>query len=218
MEKTFALFISISKILHKRAWPYEALKKFKGQNNAGIKAREYFESLGYDGVNNDNEEYIAFNAEQVKSIDNLKPTSDPDIRYSISELSDTKRALQRAKERIERLQAEFKRTKPGDIRPNMKDVEAFAKDIKKRHYSSMPPKQIAERFLKQIYIPARTGTTPEGYVATADYFEQAAKNLSKDVVDKATQVRVDWGIEHGYDEARGSIVGTRLYVPDKLKA
>lgn len=61
---------------------YKALNKFKGQNNAGVKAREYLESLGYDGVNNSNEEYIAFNSNQIKSVENINPSSDPDIRYS----------------------------------------------------------------------------------------------------------------------------------------
>lgn len=61
---------------------YKALKKFQGQNSAGVKAREYLISLGYDGVNNGGEEYIAFNPEQIKSTDNQNPTSDPDIRYS----------------------------------------------------------------------------------------------------------------------------------------
>ena len=65
------------------AMGYKALNKFKGQNEAGRKAREYLESLGYDGVNNSNEEYIAFYPEQIKRIDNLNPTSNPDIRYSI---------------------------------------------------------------------------------------------------------------------------------------
>ena len=61
---------------------YKALNMFKGQNNAGVKAREYLESLGYDGVNNGGEEYIAFNPEQIKLVDNKKPTDNPDIRYS----------------------------------------------------------------------------------------------------------------------------------------
>ena len=64
---------------------YRALNRFKGQNNAGIKAREYLESLGYDGVNNDNEEYIAFYPEQIKRIDNKTPTTNPDIRFSTEE-------------------------------------------------------------------------------------------------------------------------------------
>lgn len=62
---------------------YKALNKFQGQNNAGVKAREYLESLGYDGVNNGGEEYIAFRSDQIKRIDNKNPTSDPDVRYEL---------------------------------------------------------------------------------------------------------------------------------------
>lgn len=61
---------------------HKALRKYQGQNGAGIKAREYLESLGYDGVNNGNEEYIAFNSNQIKFIDNITPTDKSDIRYS----------------------------------------------------------------------------------------------------------------------------------------
>ena len=61
---------------------YKALRKFQGQNNAGVKAREYLESLGYDGVNNNNEEYIAFNSNQIKLADNLTPTENEDVRFS----------------------------------------------------------------------------------------------------------------------------------------
>lgn len=61
---------------------YKALNRFKGQNDAGVKAREYLESLGYDGVNNGDEEYIAFRPEQIKLASNDKPTADPDIRFS----------------------------------------------------------------------------------------------------------------------------------------
>ena len=61
---------------------YAALRKFQGQNNAGVKAREYLESLGYDGVNNGDEEYIAFHPEQIKEIQNESPTDNPDVRYS----------------------------------------------------------------------------------------------------------------------------------------
>lgn len=64
------------------AMGYKALKKFQGQNGAGIKAREYLQSLGYDGVNNGGEEYIAFESNQIKSVTNQTPTENPDIRYS----------------------------------------------------------------------------------------------------------------------------------------
>ena len=64
---------------------YRALRRYQGQNEAGRKAREYLESLGYDGVNNGNEEYIAFFPEQIKRVDNQAPTKNPDTRYSLDE-------------------------------------------------------------------------------------------------------------------------------------
>ena len=70
------------------AMGYKALKKFQGQNGAGIKAREYLQSLGYDGVNNGGEEYIAFESNQIKSVTNQAPTENPDIRYSMRNSSD----------------------------------------------------------------------------------------------------------------------------------
>ena len=57
-------------------------------------------SMGYDGithigggrVNADgvkHQVYIAFEPEQIKNIDNTAPTSDPDIRYSLSDIEDS---------------------------------------------------------------------------------------------------------------------------------
>lgn len=75
---------------------YKALNNHKGENNAGIKAREDLVRMGYDGVNNSDEEYIAFNSSQIKSADpvtydddgNVIPLAErfnedkEDIRYS----------------------------------------------------------------------------------------------------------------------------------------
>ena len=66
---------------------YKALNMFKGQNNAGIKAREYLIQKGYDGVNNSDEEYIAFYPEQIKSAtDNigLFDKENPKYNYSLT--------------------------------------------------------------------------------------------------------------------------------------
>lgn len=77
---------------------YKALNRFKGQNNAGIKARDYLESLGYDGVDNGGGEYIAFYPEQIKDIENLNPTISPDYRWSISEnMTEKKEVVQNIK-------------------------------------------------------------------------------------------------------------------------
>lgn len=64
---------------------FKALNRFKGQNNAGVKAREYLEKLGYDGVVG-YDEVIAFEPAQIKSAtDNIGTfdRSNPDVRYSI---------------------------------------------------------------------------------------------------------------------------------------
>lgn len=95
---------------------YKALNRFKGQNNAGVKAREYLQNLGYDGVNNGNEEYIAFEPSQIKRIDNLTPTESKDIRYSLMEdaqyMADIDRvvseATEKANDELKAAQAEVK--------------------------------------------------------------------------------------------------------------
>lgn len=95
---------------------YKALNKFKGLNNAGVKAKEYLQSLGYDGVNNGGEEYIAFYPEQIKLVDNTTPTESKDIRYSLMEdaqyMADIDKAVSeataKADEALKAAQAEVK--------------------------------------------------------------------------------------------------------------
>jgi hypothetical protein len=49
---------------------FSVLKKYQGQNGAGIKAREELQRMGYDGVFNGYDEYIAFSPKQIKSVQN----------------------------------------------------------------------------------------------------------------------------------------------------
>ena len=58
---------------------YSALRRFQGQNNAGAKAMEYLASLGYDGVDNEYDEYIAFYPDQIKSADLVTYDNDGNI-------------------------------------------------------------------------------------------------------------------------------------------
>ena len=58
---------------------YSALRRFQGQNNAGTKAMEYLANLGYDGVNNEYDEYIAFYPDQIKSADLVTYDDDNNI-------------------------------------------------------------------------------------------------------------------------------------------
>ena len=52
------------------ATAFGVLNKYKGQNGAGVKAREELQKMGYDGVFNGQDEYIAFNPKQIKSVNN----------------------------------------------------------------------------------------------------------------------------------------------------
>ena len=56
---------------------YKALNKYKGQNGAGVKAREDLTARGFDGVNNENEEYIAFEPNQIKDASGRNVGFDP---------------------------------------------------------------------------------------------------------------------------------------------
>lgn len=50
----------------------------------GRAVRNILQDNGYDGIINGNN-YIAFEPEQIKSVDNKTPTDNPDIRYSLSQ-------------------------------------------------------------------------------------------------------------------------------------
>ncbi len=71
------------------ATAFKALNKYKGQNKAGAKAREYLIQQGYDGVFNGYDEYIAFYPEQIKSATDNIGTFDgknPDTLYQEREI------------------------------------------------------------------------------------------------------------------------------------
>ncbi len=86
---------------------YKALSTFKGQNGAGIKARELLKEQGFDGVNNESEEYIAFSPNQIKSATDNTGAFDAqnaDIRYSVVSLEEgVKLSDLRAEDGIKRL-------------------------------------------------------------------------------------------------------------------
>lgn len=81
-----------------------------GLNNPSETLEKYRNSLieqGYDGIilkgtrydsgvfGGNNDQYVAFYPEQIKSVDNLEPTTNPDIRYSLGETnkSDTQNSV-----------------------------------------------------------------------------------------------------------------------------
>lgn len=76
-ENVRAFFLNIRKPANE-GQGYKALNKYKGQNGAGIKAREDLTGQGFDGVNNENEEYIAFEPNQIKDATGRNEGFDPE--------------------------------------------------------------------------------------------------------------------------------------------
>lgn len=113
---------------------FKNLKMFMGQNNAGINARERLISLGFDGVNNSNEEFIAFYPNQIKSIDNLNPTEDNDIRYSdrysdlVRSNEQNEKVIARLNETVQTLEKQLKLTHGLEL--DEKGVRRIARKIK----------------------------------------------------------------------------------------
>lgn len=122
---------------------YKALNRFKGQNNAGIKAREYLQKQGYDGVYNGYDEYIAFEPTQIKSATDNVGTFDPfnpDIRYSLKETDeDVRKQVDLTRELME---------ETGGYRLTQADAERVMKRVAKEFGSQTDANELAADFAR----------------------------------------------------------------------
>ena len=66
------------------AWEaYEVFKSFEWQNDRWVLTREELQRRWYDWVQAFSWEWIVFSPEQIKSVDNKLPTTDPDVRFEV---------------------------------------------------------------------------------------------------------------------------------------
>ena len=198
---------------------YKALNRFKGQNNAGIKAREYLESLGYDGVNNGNEEYIAFNANQIKAIENQNPTTNPDILFSSKEPSDIDRYVadnirdNRNYRMILTLLDDMQySSSKGNVHLNSSDINRIAGKILKNVTSKYDRAKLNDE-LTVIYDYMANNKTAGG-VNTEELIGMFM-NISKRILDKS-EMR-DTGLWEQYSEVRSFLKGQAVYITPAVK-
>ena len=112
-----------------------------GMGNPGAVLKAAREVLGYDGYivegkYDDATVYVAFDSSQFKNVDNLTPTSDPDIRFSLKataeverearELKKERNALAKQNEALKQRVQELK----GEMRIS-KEPSVVARDVKK---------------------------------------------------------------------------------------
>ena len=167
---------------------FKALNMFKGQNYAGIKAREYLEEQGYDGVNFYGEEWVAFEPTQIKSATNNIGTFDrnnPDIRYSVKEGNEY------TPDKIARRL----------INENNAKGRVYVKDVREG---------ITE--LARMVPDVFSGNVEENYPA----FEAKARSIAETIVDASRQTQ-DVQKEQ-YNELRKWLKSERIKITDELKS
>lgn len=195
------------------ATAYRALRRYQGQNEAGAKAREYLEKLGYDGVNNSGEEYIAFYPEQIKRVDNFSPTDDPDIRRSIRGGSDILRenaALQEEnaslRERVEYWRGQTRRTTSGQV--DKKAVDRAARELIRDFDSTISAADISGDLLS-LYNYMGTGREGNDELTYTEA-RRRADEIARRVVESA-QITED-GVYQEYRELRNYLRSTPLSI------
>lgn len=61
----------------------KVFKKYKWQTNAWVLAREELQRMGYDWVQSYQWEWIVFDSNQIKTVDNRLPTADPNMHFQL---------------------------------------------------------------------------------------------------------------------------------------
>lgn len=205
------------------ATAYKALNLYKGQNYAGVKAREYLIKLGYDGVYNGYDEYIAFYPEQIKSATDNIGTFDkdnPDIRYMVEMEEDSSKEnfgkydsvkakeIDKRDRRIKELETQLENAniqllynegKGIDTDATLKISEEIRKD-----YSSYISKRKLHRDITALYnyMSGREVDSAEAI--------RRAKEIAKSVIDKS-YVKTEALPE--YEQLRQTIRNTKILVP-----
>lgn len=147
--KVGAYYLNIKNPADERT-AYRALRRFQGQNEPGKKAREYLISLGYDGVDNNGEEYIAFYPEQIKSATENTGAfdrSNPDIRYSMP--GTTQLDLE-----VKRILAERGDKTDDEIRLEINQAVDRVYQGYVETYGAMQP---GEKPAREVQVPKKTG-------------------------------------------------------------
>jgi hypothetical protein len=175
---------------------YKALNKFKGEDKAGIKAREYLKSLGYDGANVEGEEYIAFYPEQIKLTTNKNPTQNVDIRYDLADSQ-----VKKYKERAEYWKSQVTQ----DEIANADEVRKIARKLK-TVYNSKYKTTAQELSALYDYMAKDKVSAQEAY--------EKAKSIAEGILSESYELSPEYETYRGI---RAYVMGSKLKVNDTIK-
>lgn len=205
----------------------------------GIDLQEFLEEKGYDydglilddgGVGGYGDEvisrglsYVTFYPEQVKSIDNKKPTADSDVRFSLKSQQNLIKENQKLKDYNEYLKEQMKLTK--DIKQDKKAMEKLSKGILKDYSSEMDSAELL-RQLNEVYSYIANSDSlswdelkPMARRVAGNILSQSvaivdeAYQLYKDLITGLSRTRINLskdyrnGLKGGYEEFRKANLG-----------
>ena len=174
-----------------------------------VEAIELFNKINgtdYDGIRLDTETVI-FNSEQAKLITNAKPTSNPDIKKSISgtRLEDIEAENARLRKELENAHIQLNQAEGKGI--NVKEVKKLAQDLRKKYGSKIRLSELHQDLTKLYSLMASDK-------ATADEVSERISNITDKVISKAVQtITFD-----EYSDLLSRIKDTKIMVPEAERA
>lgn len=182
----------------------------------GENFRDWLEENGYDGVRLHDEEFggtsvVALYPEQIKRVNNLNPTSDPDIRFSLRDTSSVDIATvekenAQLREANEELRKQFRRT--AGVQLDQKAIRKMARDLLKQYDSSYDVDTLTDNLSKVFDVVANGGLT-------WDEASSAVVDMCRKVLEESSSF--DTGL-YEYDQpVRDYLKNVRLEISDDMR-
>lgn len=150
--------------------------------------------------------YIAFYPDQVKNVDNIAPTSDPDIRFS----------LQRENERLRELNQYLREeiSNPDVVRTNRNAVKKEAGKILREYGSDYDRTALTDRMMA-LYDFIANGKDAQGNELTWSQVNEQATGIARDILDGA--VAQGNPLYEEYADVRTKMKSTKIKVDDMYR-
>ena len=182
----------------------------------GENFRDWLEENGYDGVRLHDEEFggtsvVALYPEQIKRVNNLNPTSDPDVRFSLRDTSSVDIATvekenAQLREANEELRKQFRRT--AGVQLDQKAIRKMARDLLKQYDSSYDVDTLTDNLSKVFDVVANGGLT-------WDEASNAVVDMCRKVLEESSSF--DTGL-YEYDQpVRDYLKNVRLEIGDDMR-
>lgn len=194
----------------------DEIGEYAAEREMGEIFRAWLEMNGYDGVILHDEEFggtsvVALYPEQIKRVNNLNPTSDPDIRFSLRDTSyvdiaTVEKENAQLREANEELRKQFQRT--AGVQLDQKAIRKMARDLLKQYDSSYDVDTLTDNLSKVFDVVANGGLT-------WDEASSAVVDMCRKVLEESSSF--DTGL-YEYDQpVRDYLKNVRLEISDDMR-